>query len=309
MPFIAGPVPGVPLDQAIAGIAALQHGLVTTAQLKALGLSSSSISKRTRRGVLHPIHRAVWAVGHRALSERARWMAAVLAVGDDAALGRLAAAKLWNIWRRSVPIVDVVSIRQHRPVPRITVHWSHRLTRAELRRRDRIPVTSVARTMLDLGDVLTPFQLANVIHEAEFRLRFDRRELERLLTRYRGRRAVTVVRQALAIHDGGSAGTFSDLEDEFLALARAHGLDPLVNMLVDVHDGELRPDFHWPVMRLIVEVDGGGHARKRSQEEDRGRDARFAAAGWTVIRCRPSGFRAAIHELERRLGLLQHEVS
>lgn len=300
MPSTRSPATGS-YDQAIAGVASLQHGLITTAQLKKLGISDGAIWRRARRGALHQVYRGVWSVGHCALSLHARWMAAVLAVGEDAALSHLAAASLWNIWRRSVDDVHVVAATRHRPIPGIHVHQSRALSAREVRRRFRIPVTSVARTILDLGDVLTPYQLANVIHEAEFRRHFNRRELERLLRRNRGRRSVTIVRQALQLHDGGSAGTFSDLEDEFLALARTRSLEPLVNVPITVSDGELRPDFHWPALRLVVEVDGSGHQRKRTQEQDRGRDARFRADGWTVIRCASGEFEKTIAAVECRL--------
>lgn len=303
MPTTSDP-PALSPDQAIAGVAALQHGLITTAQLNQLGVSNSSIAKRVRRGLLHPIHRGVWSVGHSGLSRHGRFLAAVRATGHDAALSHLAAASLWNIWRRPVDSIDVVSSSRRQPIPGIHVHLSRALTAREVRRRERIPVTSVARTIRDLGDVLTPYQLANVIHEAEFRKRFNRRELDRLLVRSRGRGAVTIVRRALEIRDGGSAGTFSELEDTFLALAQAGGLEPLVNVPIDVQDGSLRPDFHWPDAMLIVEVDGGGHARKRSKEEDRGRDARFHVAGWTVMRCRPSEFPEAL----ARVGTLLRAV-
>lgn len=286
------------LDQEIAVLAKVQHGLVTTAQLRALGLSRSGISRRGGRGVLHPVHRGVWSVGHAALSQRARWHAAVLAVGDGAALSHLPAAVCWQLWNRSAPGgIDVVAPGRHRPVPGVRVHQSRGLLPRDVRRRDGVPVTSVARTILDLGDVLTPFQLANVLHEATFRKRLDRRGLERLLTRCRGRRAVTVVRRALALSDGGCAGTGSDLEDRCLAALHARGLEPLVNVPIDVGDGQLRPDFHWPALRAIVEVDGHGHARRRTRAEDLGRDARFRAAGWRVLRCGPHGVADMVEQI------------
>lgn len=300
MPTTAAPRPS--LDQAIAGVARLQHGLITTAQLLRLGLSSSGIWKRARRGRLHRVYRGVWSVGHDALSQHARWLAAVLAVGEGAALSHLAAASLWNIWRRRVSGIDVVAPSKHAPISGIRIHRTRSLRRRDVVRRWRIPVTSVSRTILDLGDVLTPYQLANVMHEAEFRNVLDERDLRRLLDRSRGRAAVTVVRRALVVREGGSGGTFSDLEDEFLSRAHARGLDPLVNVQIDVGDGLLRADFHWPDARLIVEVDGSGHARKRTIEEDRGRDARFRAAGWRVVHCRPEQFERALDLVCREVG-------
>ena len=80
----------------LADIAARQHGIVTAAQLLASGLTDSAISKRVRRGELHRVGRGVYAVGHDALSREGRWLAYVLAGGEGAGLGGLAAAKLWE---------------------------------------------------------------------------------------------------------------------------------------------------------------------------------------------------------------------
>jgi hypothetical protein len=87
-------------DEAIARLAANQHGVVTTAQLTRAGLSRGRISERAYVGRLHPLHRGVYAVGHPRLSDEGRWMAAVLACGDNAVLSHTSAAELWGIRRR-----------------------------------------------------------------------------------------------------------------------------------------------------------------------------------------------------------------
>jgi predicted transcriptional regulator of viral defense system len=86
-------------DVEIAKIAARQHGVITAAQLVASGLSDSTISERARRGLLHRVHRGVYAVGHPGLSREGRWMAAVLAYGEGAALSHTSAAALWGFLR------------------------------------------------------------------------------------------------------------------------------------------------------------------------------------------------------------------
>jgi len=101
----------------IAGIAAGQHGLITTAQVIAAGVSQSAISRRARRGELHRVHMGVYAAGHDALSREGRWLAGVLAGGPGAALCHLCAGKLWEVSRFRAPVVDVVVLRQHRSRP------------------------------------------------------------------------------------------------------------------------------------------------------------------------------------------------
>ena len=62
----------------------------------------AAIEGRVKRGRLHRIHRGVYAVGHMALTRYGRFMAAVLACGEGAALSHFSAAVLWGSWRTGV---------------------------------------------------------------------------------------------------------------------------------------------------------------------------------------------------------------
>ena len=97
-----------------------------------------------------------------------------------------------------------------------------------------IPVTTVARMLVDLSDVLTKFQLANVIYEAAYRKRFDLAATRRAMRRANGRRNLHVLEQAIELYLSGSAGTRSALEDAFLSLLQSAGIaEPLVNTHLD----------------------------------------------------------------------------
>ncbi|MGE5407714.1 MAG: type IV toxin-antitoxin system AbiEi family antitoxin domain-containing protein, partial [Syntrophothermus sp.] len=91
----------------MADLAAGQHGIVTVAQLRRAGLDKSAISRRVRSGRLHRVHRGVYAVGHRPLSWKEFWMAAVLACGEAAVLSHRSAAALWGFLRPVDGPVDV----------------------------------------------------------------------------------------------------------------------------------------------------------------------------------------------------------
>jgi hypothetical protein len=142
-----------------------------------------------------------------------------------------------------------------------------------------IPVTTVPRTIIDLADDHTVWQVTNVMHEAAFRKRLDIAAIRRTLARSNGRRGVAVVERAIKLHLAGSAGTKSTLEDAFLALV-ADLPEPLVNMELE----GLEVDCRWPEQRLVVEVDGPGHLRPAVKREDARRDRLLVAAGHTVLR-------------------------
>jgi Protein of unknown function (DUF559)/Transcriptional regulator, AbiEi antitoxin len=273
-------------DALIAEIARRQYGLITIWQLTAIGLTSGAVTHRVRTGRLHRIHRGVYAVGHARLSQEARWMAAVLWAGEGTGLSHLTAAVHLGAWRRRLEGIDVISPRRRRPTPGIRAHWARNLDPRDLTIHRGIPVTTMARTLVDLTDVLTEHQLANVIHEAAFRNRFSERATRAAMARAPGRN-LGVLEHALAAHANGSAGTKSDLEDEFLAQLPTGLPAPLVNAGVQTPQKLIEVDFVWPTERLCVEVDGPGHQRPRTQRQDAERDRLLNQAGFEVIRVKP----------------------
>jgi predicted transcriptional regulator of viral defense system len=163
------------VEEPLAALAARQYGVVTRQQLRDLGIGDTGIEERLRTHRLHRLHRGVYAVGHRALPSRAGWMAAVLACGEGAALSHVAAAAHHEIRQTSASRVDVtVPARSGRRHPRgIRLHRSGRLSKQDVTVHEGIPVTTVARTLLDLADVLDKQALKRTIDEAEYRQRLD----------------------------------------------------------------------------------------------------------------------------------------
>jgi hypothetical protein len=208
-------------------------------------------------------------------------MAAILACGPASCLACLTAAVHLKLWRRRVTGIEVLVPTRHRGPSGVRVHRCRRLDPRDVTSREGIPVTTVPRTLVDLSDVLTPHQLANVIHEAAFRKLFDERAVRAAMQRANGRHNLDVLTKALDLNKAGSTGTRSELEDGFLLLTSKSGLpEPLVNTQVQ----DIEVDFHWPNLNLIAEIDGPGHTRPRTKREDQDRDARLRAAGHTVLR-------------------------
>jgi predicted transcriptional regulator of viral defense system len=140
-----------PIDAAIAEIARAQHGVVSLAQLVALGLSASAVRSRVARGSLHPIHRGVYAVGHQRLTLRGRWMAAVLAGSEATLLASKSSAHLQGLLDTSGRIEIVDPARGARRVPGLIARTSATLTEADVTVVDGIPCTDWARTVIDLA--------------------------------------------------------------------------------------------------------------------------------------------------------------
>ena len=267
------------IDEVIARLAARQHGVVARPQLVALGIGDDAIDHRIGRSRLHPIHRGVYAVGHRLRTRRATWIAAVLAAGSDAALGFSAAGAFWQM--RDSGRIEVVCPRKLRR-PGIEAHRIV-LGRNEVTVEDGLRVTTPARTLFDLASVLTLDQLEHAFNEAEYRRLTSPVSLDALLARYPGRRGTAAVRRVLDNHRrNGQTVTRSVLERRFLRLVDVHGLPrPRINRLTD--EGEL--DATWPEQRLIVECDGfTAHGTREAFERDRARDRALLVAGWRVVR-------------------------
>jgi hypothetical protein len=152
------------VDGAIAARAAQQYGVISHAQLVELGLATSTISRRIASGRLQPLHRGVYAVGHKALRREGWWMAAVLAAGPGAALSYRSAAAFWAMRNDTRMRIDVSVPRHRRSTARLEVHHVE-IQDDEVRIEDGIRVTTPARTLFDLAAVVPAHQLEAAFNE------------------------------------------------------------------------------------------------------------------------------------------------
>jgi hypothetical protein len=276
-------------ERSIARLAARQHGVVSAAQLKRAGLSQDRIDRRVAAERLHRVHRGVFAVGHPVLSIEGRWMAAVLACGRGAMLSHRSAAALWELRRTERAKIDVTVLTHSCRRAGIDVHRT-RSTAADDRARQRgIPCTSVARTLLDLAEVVDRRALARACNQAEIASLSDLGALRDVIARARGRRGAVVLRAVLEDAGRSETLTHSELEERFLALCLGAGLpQPRVNAWIalgEIAGDGLEVDFLWPGRRLVVETDGRAvHATRQAFQRDRRRDQRLTVAGYRVVR-------------------------
>lgn len=271
-------------DVVLARIAAQQHGVVHLDQLLAIGLRIGAVNARVRNGRLHRLHRCVFAVGHTRVSREARWLAAVLALGDGAVLSHVSAAALWGIRPSSATRahVTVPTSAGHPHRAGIVVHRSRTLTPADVERRGVIAVTSVARTLLDLAAMLAAGPLERAVERSLSLRLFDLAAVSTVIDANPTRPGATTLRRIIATIHHEPAVTRSKLEDLMRDLCDAHGLPrPEVNALV----GGEEVDFLWRARRLIVETDGhADHGTRSAFERDRAKDARMTLRGYRVVR-------------------------
>jgi hypothetical protein len=172
-----------------------------------------------------------------------------------------------------------------RPLAGVIVHRS-RLAEDEVEYVERIPVTSVARTLLDLAAVLSKRQLERAMHEAEVRRLTDPVGLPDLLRRHPRRGGIRKLRELLTDTAVGPGVARSKLEQRFAELIEREGMPrPELNAPIAVTGSFLTVDCLWRGARLAVELDGRAfHDARLSFEEDRRRDRLLQAAGWRVVR-------------------------
>lgn len=234
--------------------------MISYRQLRATGLSQAAIRHRLRRGRLHRVHRAVYAVGHPGLTDRGRWKAATLACGAGAVLSYRSAAELWGMLGAgggdAHVTVPVAGGRARRAG--IRIHRSPSLTVADVTARDNIPVTRPQRTLQDIKRMVSPGELRRAVRQAE------------LLD-------LPIDAPALIPDLAGSA-----LELAFLRLCARYRIPrPEVNVRVDRYV----IDFLWRRERLIVETDGHRYHRGAvAAADDLERDRRLATLGFEVLR-------------------------
>lgn len=243
-----------------------------------MGLSSGAIQRRVERGLLHCVHRGVYAVGHPQLSLRGRWLAAVLACGPGAVLSHRSAAALWDLATVPASRIEVSVARRVRGPARVVLHLSRALE-ADSASQAGIPVTTPNRTLVDLAAVVTARRLRRAVERAERLQLLDVAAIERLCTG--GRHGTGMLRSILSQYDQSIVWTRSELERSFLELGASAGLPvPLVN--VQVAGWEV--DMLWCEERLVVELDGYAYHRTRAAfERDRRRDADLQLAGYRVL--------------------------
>ena len=255
-------------------------------QLRELGYGAEAVRRMVAGGRLHPLYRGVYAVGHRSLPPRGRLLAAVYAGGPNAVASHHDAAWLWELRRARGRAFHVTLVaRGRRPPEGLVVHCVRALHPEDTAVVEGIPVTSVARTLVDLGAALPLDRLRRAFEEADRRGLLDAPAVARACGRGRGRRGVRKARRALAEYTPDPPKTRSEAEAEFFGFCERIGAPrPSANVWIEGQE----VDAAWIEERVAVEIDSWEYHRTRAAfERDRVRTEVLVAAGWRPIRVTP----------------------
>lgn len=252
--------------------------------LLANGVPAGTIDGRLAAGRYLAVLPGVYALGHSALTPEAWMLAAVLSVGDGAALSHQSAATLWRIGA-------FVGERHHVSAPRsrryshrgVRVHRPLELPDSDVTIVDGVPVTSVSRTLVDLAGAMRPAALVRVVHEAQVAGVLDQEDLVATIDAAPGRRGVGRLRAFAA---GDMAPTKNEFERRFREFLTRARLPPgETNQLLELDGRIVEADVVWHKQKVIVELDGYAvHGTRRNFETDRARDIDAAAAGYRTLR-------------------------
>jgi Transcriptional regulator, AbiEi antitoxin len=284
------------VEEIVGELAARSHGVVTRGELLASGLTDRQIKRRRARGYLITEFPGVYRVGHRAPSLEARYLAAVKACGEGAVLGGPAAGYLYGLTGGLAPMPYVTASRERRVRGLVTTR-SRVVERAEYR---GIPITTVARTLVDLAASLSLRDLARACHEAGVKYGTTPGQVEEVLARRPTAPGAGKLRKVLL---GDVRVTASVLERRFLRLLTDHDLPlPITNRPA----GGFRVDCRWPEHGLTVELDSYRfHNSRHSWERDRRREREAHGRGDDFRRYTYGDVcdnpRPMLHELSSRL--------
>jgi len=302
------------LDRRVEELATTQLGVFSPRQVFLLGHgTANSVRTRVRSGRwVRDRHGTLRLLGTPD-DERTNLMSFVVASGLRAVVSHRSAARLHGLpgfqyepaeftLPRGVDVGRRAGVR---------LHHTNVLPPEQVVRIDRVPTTSIARTLLDLTAVVPLGRAARAMDTALARRRVTYWQLVRLLAavRARGRRRTRTFRLLLEERGPHHRPPESVLEQRFDLLAARLGLAGWERQ-VDVGDHETwigRVDFLHRRGRVILEVDGNAtHSSFMDSLADAERDRRCAAAGFLVVRL---GWSEVVHDGDASVRMLRSVVA
>jgi hypothetical protein len=309
-------------DRCVAHLAQSQHGVVTRRQALEQGLSPRVIDLRLQAGQWEPIHRGVFRLAGSDPGWPQPAMAACLAAGGDAVASYRSAAALHNLPGMARWVEITVPPDKRVRVPGVTVHRSRLCLPGDRMEVLGIPVTSPARTVVDLAGILPVARMRPVLDHALGERLVRRRELEELIgtLRRRGRPGLGNLDKLLQERPDSARPMQAGIEALLYRTLARYGVPlPVAQYRILLPDGrQLFVDFAYPDLGLALEADSRRwHDTSGGRERDYKRYGELVAEGWSVLpvaywglKADPAGTARRIQRaLEARQGLWSARLS
>ena len=268
-------------------VAERQHGLISCRQLIAAGLSARHIDLRVSAGLLVRQHRGVYRLAGAPASFEQATLAACLA--SNGVASHRAAAALWALRGCEPAQVEIAVAGRRRPeLVGVLAHTTDFLPPVDVSERSRVPVTTPARTLLDLAAVVPGAVVEGALEDALHRQLVTIRWLEQSVTRpsSRTRPGAGVVRDLLGGRAPGQGATESPLEDELVRLLREAGLPEPVRQhrVTQAPSRSVRIDISYPDRLVAIEAQGLlWHAGRADLQRDCEKRNVLVRLGWRIL--------------------------
>ena len=273
-------------DKLILDLAAGQGGVIRKDQALARGMSEGMIIKRIRSGQWRPLARSVYRIFD--MLDPANRIRAAVAGLPDAVVSHESAAEMLSIPRvwRGLAVVTVHSRTTH-SFPDVTIHRCHDLDESHIATIDGLPVTTMARTIVDLAALLRPRHLSAIVDDllaAKKVTVSDVQDVASTVLR-RGKPGSTSLRTVLAERAESPNENASRLELLGLDVLRSFQLpDPLLEYPIP-WDENRRFDAAYPDEKVAIEWDSRRwHTQVEAFERDRRRDRLATLHDWRLVR-------------------------
>ncbi|MGA9598521.1 MAG: DUF559 domain-containing protein, partial [Acidimicrobiia bacterium] len=260
------------------------------ADARRLGIADSTLSDGVVAGRFRRAAPAVFVVGGCPSTGEQRLTIAVLSMPGLVAVSHRAAAEMWGLVTGEARHLEVVTTRWDRvPQTGVTIHESLDLVAADIKTLDGLPITTPARTVVDLG-ATSPWAVEGALETGIRRQLLTLKDVEAFVARVarRGRRGVGVIRPLLVARRKWDTITESVLEDRFRETLHEAGLpEPQPQYTVRGHGGRFvcRADFAYPTEHILIELDSEAHHMDRlTFRRDRSKQNSAVVLGWTVLR-------------------------
>jgi very-short-patch-repair endonuclease len=267
-------------------VATRQERVITCRQLHEIGLSDRAICARVKSGRFCKRHRGVYQVGPGELTVQGRFLAAVLAIGEDALLADMSAGHLWGFWPylKEYQPVQIVVPRRVRSRPGIHIQVA-RVDPSDTTTYGPVPIVTPSIALLQMAATLRSDRaLRRAVHEAQMQGRVSIPLLQDLLERSPVTRAA---RRLAAIVKAGSTRTRSFDEDEIVELLRRHQFPRHeTNSRIPGLPDWVEVDIYFPDHNLAIEVDSPWHDTEIRKQDDARKQTLLESHGIKVVRLR-----------------------